>query len=291
MKISLRDYINLFEKNSTLSKAEIEKEINEYCISLFNSPKGSSFLRKITEECFDQGITEPKDIIELSTVDFQKYIPRLINNFHFNMIRFCEKNSNKLKSTLPIDKATNIDINSFSDYILDGVVRIKLYGKIYRWLQLLQKDNSTKTNMITTLDDLNDTSIMKGKMFNLDPDIIIDLNHRDSLFVYINGELYIGNSDNIHYELIQKYMNEHNIEEEGTGTFEQVRSLDDVPELKKINANMALGHGIQATAYIEYMSNGVNLNSLINSLKQHYKKIYDYSYVHNTVTCLAKRIK
>ena len=291
MKISLRDYINLFEKNSTLSKAEIEKEINEYCISLFNSPKGSSFLRKITEECFDQGITEPKDIIELSTVDFQKYIPRLINNFHFNMIRFCEKNSNKLKSTLPIDKATNIDINSFSDYILDGVVRIKLYGKIYRWLQLLQKDNSIKTNIITTLDDLNDTSIMKGKMFNLDPDIIIDLNHRDSLFVYINGELYIGNSDNIHYELIQKYMNEHNIEEEGTGTFEQVRSLDDVPELKKINANMALGHGIQATAYIEYMSNGVNLNSLINSLKQHYKKIYDYSYVHNTVTCLAKRIK
>ena len=291
MKISLRDYINLFEKNSTLSKAEIEKEINEYCISLFNSPKGSSFLRKITEECFDQGITEPKDIIELSTVDFQKYIPRLINNFHFNMIRFCEKNSNKLKSTLPIDKATNIDINSFSDYILDGVVRIKLYGKIYRWLQLLQKDNSIKTNIITTLDDLNDTSIMKGKMFNLDPDIIIDLNHRDSLFVYINGELYIGNSDNIHYELIQKYMNEHNIEEEGTGTFEQVRSLDDVPELKKINANMALGHGIQTTAYIEYMSNGVNLNSLINSLKQYYKKIYDYSYVHNTVTCLAKRIK
>ena len=291
MKISLRDYINLFEKNSTLSKAEIEKEINEYCISLFNSPKGSSFLRKITEECFDQGITEPKDIIELSTVDFQKYIPRLINNFHFNMIRFCEKNSNKLKSTLPIDKATNIDINSFSDYILDSVVRIKLYGKIYRWLQLLQKDNSTKTNMITTLDDLNDTSIMKGKMFNLDPDIIIDLNHRDSLFVYINGELYIGNSDNIHYELIQKYMNEHNIEEEGTGTFERVRSLDDVPELKKMNANMALGHGIQTTAYIEYMSNGVNLNNLINSLKQYYKKIYDYSYVHNTVTCLAKRIK
>lgn len=71
-------------------------------------------------------------------------------------------------------------------------------------------------------------------------------------------------------------MNEHDIIAESSIENNRVRSLDD---------------GVNSIAFIEYISPGVSIDNLIGQLKNHYLKIYDYSFAKNKVVCLAKKLK
>lgn len=209
------------------------------------------------------------------------------------MMNFFEKHHNKLRDSLPVDMAMIVDKNSFSKYMFNNdIVCSRLCGIINQYIQLFSNNyHQLNYDGINDLKELTDKNIIKGTEFYLSSKINIDLNYRDNLFVFINNELLLGSKNQIHAELIEQYMNEHDIIAESSIENNRVRSLDDVLELKRLDSTLALGHGVNSIAFIEYISSGVSIDNLVGQLKNHYFKIYDYSFAKNKVVCLAKKLK
>ena len=291
--VSLNQYIELIREHSLISVNEINKVVNDFCINIFKSPQGLSLLKQLVQKYYQNHIVDSKTIFRLIQKELKEAIPLLLNNFYFYMMNFFEQHRSKLKNSIPVDMAMIIDKNSFPEYMFNnGIVCSRLCGIINQYIQLFSNNyHQLNYDGISDLKELADKNIIKGTEFYLGSNINIDLNYRDNLFVFINNELLLGNKNQIHAELIEQYMNEHNITSESSIGYNRVRSLDDVPELKRLDSTLALGHGVNSIAFIEYISSGVLIDNLIGQLKNHYLKIYDYSFAKNKVVCLAKKLK
>ena len=291
--VSLNQYIELIREHSLISVNEINKVVNDFCINIFKGPQGLSFLKQLVQKYYQNHIVDCETIFRLIQKELKKAIPLLLNNFYFYMMNFFEKHHNKLKDSLPVDAAMAVDNKSFAEYMLDNdIVCSRLCGIINQYIQLFSNNyHQLNYDGISDLKELADKNIIKGTEFYLNSKINIDLNYRDNLFVFINNELLLGSKNQIHAELIEQYMNEHDIIAESSIENNRVRSLDDVPELKRLDSTLALGHGVNSIAFIEYISPGVSIDNLVGQLKNHYLKIYDYSFAKNKVVCLAKKLK
>lgn len=291
--VSLKQYIKIVQEHSLISVNEINKVINDFCINIFKGSQGLSFLKQLVQKYYQNHIIDSKTIFRLIQKELKEAIPLLLNNFYFYMMNFFEQYRSKLKNSIPVDMAMIVDRNSFSKYMFNNdIVCSRLCGIINQYIQLFSNNyHQLNYDGVSDLKELEDKNIIKGTEFYLNFKINIDLNYRDNLFVFINNELLLGSKNQIHAELIEQYMNEHNITAESSIGHNRVRSLDDVPELKRLDSTLALGHGINSIAFIEYISSGVLIDNLVEQLKKYYVKIYDYSFAKNKVVCLAKKLK
>lgn len=133
----------------------------------------------------------------------------------------------------------------------------------------------TEKKLVTDViskNDLKELEDIPGDKFDIDFEINVAT--RNQAFVYIDGEIAIGND---HSKLTEKLL----------GNKYDAGRIDSY----NLDVPVAFGHIIDNFAFIEYVQN-INKRTVAKDIvtNENIEKVYDYSNTHKTITRLAKSI-
>lgn len=149
-----------------------------------------------------------------------------------------------------------------------------------------EESEDDKTDPINDTSDLAELDDAVGDTAKLSGDFNIDYPDREAPFVYIDGEIVEGTSDNSHTQVINQWCEENGI----NPMKEQWKRQTPDRTMKTINKDcVAFGHIDKGMAFIETCV-GVSPDEVLKALKDYggYDKIYKWSRNGQTATRLAK---
>jgi hypothetical protein len=105
---------------------------------------------------------------------------------------------------------------------------------------------------------------------------VIDWDSRDNVFVYIDGQIFKGISNESHSDVIHRLLNE-------TGS--RLRLSDEEVKKKLKTNNVAFGHIINNCAFVDFPTVGANINNVVNACQG-----FDKVYLYEKKKCVVKRL-
>jgi len=204
---------------------------------------------------------------------------KYIQEHNVDFLSLCDEEKTKKN----IEEDTNIYILNneiyvyllfnFSYYLGQGCKIVEVTENNYD--QICQSDrdfnqafNTLFANEVIDVDDkIGDESVLSRE---------IEYDTRDNCFVYINGELILGdNAASTHGKVIEKYLKSKNIKFENSEAYGRP-SKNDIEEYMPIN-KLGFGHISNGVAFIETDTlDGCNVNEIVNALRGKVQKIYTY---------------
>ena len=210
-----------------------------------------------------------------SKSELGKYIQE--NNIDF--LELCDE----AKTKKNIEEDTNIYILdneiyvyllfSFSYYLGQGGKVIEVNEDNYDQICQSDRDFNQAFNTLFA-NEVLDIKDEVGEESTLSREI--DYDTRDNCFVYINGELVMGeNANSTHGKIIEKYLQEKNLDFENGEAYGRP-SKSDIEEFMPVN-KLGFGHISNNVAFIETDTmDGCNVNEIVNALRGKVQKIYTY---------------
>ena len=141
-----------------------------------------------------------------------------------------------------------------------------------------------------SIDDIPTLDDSVGQSSRIDD--IIDVDNRDNAFVYIDGEVIEGDVNETHSQILNRFCEEHDIEEPDNGIGNDIirPNIDEV-EHKLDTSKIAFGHFVNDIAFIE-VCEGCSTADVVAALEDEFEpeKIYFYDREEDYITRLAKVI-
>lgn len=141
-----------------------------------------------------------------------------------------------------------------------------------------------------SIDDIPTLDDSVGQSSRIDD--IIDVDNRDNAFVYIDGEVIEGDVNETHSQILNRFCEEHDIEEPDNGIGNDITrpNIDEV-EHKLDTSKIAFGHFVNDIAFIE-VCEGCSAADVVAALEDEFEpeKIYFYDREEDYITRLAKVI-
>lgn len=219
-----------------------------------------------------------EDILDLLFDDFD-----FKSDFMYDLFAISAVNDNESlaeeadENTFDVSDIINHVINECSD------IRNKLNADL-DIARSAYKHNNADESGIKDVKELTNNNDNIGDILQCSNEFNIDLGNRTGAFVYIRGNIIVGNANQTHSDLLNKYFNNENI------PAKRIRSSDAIDELED-NESVAFGHIANGMAFIQVLEN-CDENEVVTALQEsgNYKKIYDYDYETPELTRLAKNL-
>ena len=269
---------------SALPKEQIINKINETILKIFNDTYIRDILRCWTEKKMMETSSEDElfnKADEFLYLVFNKYV----STKRFNADLRKAFNDYQIKDII---RESVIDKDSILIFIIkhQHILR-KVRGYIRRVVNDFYHQFTGDGKAVRYPKQLADNGDKEDDIITVSKEFDIDFPYRDFPFVIINGEYIPGKENNIHNDLIAKYLKDHNMDDLGLLENDRIRSSDDIPQFDS-SIHIACGHAKDGIAFIETLINYNNFKSLAQLIKSKFKKVYQYSYKDNQVIRLAK---
>ena len=119
--------------------------------------------------------------------------------------------------------------------------------------------------------ELNDKVNDEAKIMD-----VIDWDSRDNVFVYIDGQIFKGISNESHNDVIHRLLNEPG---------SRLRPNDEEIKQKLGTNDVAFGHIINNCAFIDFPTVGADVNNVVNACQS-----FDKVYLYEKKKCVVKRL-
>ena len=183
---------------------------------------------------------------------------------------------------LPLGFLSKLSTSDIRQYIDDSP---EVQDELTQFVQTEAEsyDCSEDTSPIGSDDLLNNEDNI-GETIDVSQSFTVDIGAREAAFVYVDGKILIGENDEIHSDIINKYLGNSTKEKEYIRGDEAIQLTGD--------ERIGFGHISNNIAFIETCCN-VSPDEIKNALEQcgqSFTKIYSYDDINKRVQRLARRI-
>lgn len=237
----------------------------------------SDIFSDLAEEKDAKSITV-EDMIDFASDDFE-----FKDNFMYDLMAVAKFNDDENLANEAEDQS--FDVIDIIDTVINknADVKKKLEADLKVTYSMYLHNNS-EAEGISDVKELSDNDDKVGDTISCSKDFDIDLGNRDSAFLYMRGEIIVGNKNETHSDLINKYFKNENVPRK------RIRSVDSVDDLEA-GEPIAFGHIVNNMAFIQTTEN-CSLDDVVKALKEadnELVKIYDYQFSKSQVKRLAKK--